>query len=267
MTNSDKPADSVLEVENLGLSIGLERKISDVSFSLRAGEKVCLIGASGSGKSLTAKMVIGTPPANCRISGEIRVNGENVTHLHALARPVCARVSAVFQDSATALNPLMRLGKQLSLALGASSQAELAMLLDEMGLGDIPNLRQRFPSELSGGQRQRICIALALLGRTRLLVADEPTTALDVMTQRQVLEVLQERCAPPSAPALLFITHDIAVAAQLCRRGLVMEQGRLVESGSMAQLLDAPRHPYTRSLVRAARHANLSPPDTGVLAG
>lgn len=267
MTNSGKPADTVLEVDNLSLSIGNDNKIIGLTFSLRAGEKVCLLGASGSGKSLTAKMVIGTPPANGRVSGQIRVNGENVTRLNALSRPVCARVSAVFQDSATALNPLMTLGKQLSLALGASSQAELSMLLDDMGLGDIANLPQRYPSELSGGQRQRICIALALLGRTRLLVADEPTTALDVITQQQVLQVLQDRCAQPSAPALLFITHDIAVAAQLCQRGLVMEQGRLVEAGSMQQLLHAPQHPYTRRLVRAARHASLLLPDIGALAG
>ncbi|QTF10830.1 ABC transporter ATP-binding protein [Brenneria izadpanahii] len=247
--------------------MGGDRKISDLTFSLRAGEKVCLIGASGSGKSLTAKMVIGAPPAGGQISGQIRVNGENVTHLRALARPASSRVSAVFQDSATALNPLMTLGKQLALALGTSSPSELAMLLDDMGLGDIDNLPRRFPSELSGGQRQRICIALALLSRTRLLVADEPTTALDVITQQQVLQVLQARCAQPSAPALLFITHDIAVAAQLCQRGLVMEQGCLVESGDMRRLLNAPQHPYTRALVKAARHADMSLASAGALAG
>ncbi|RLM22305.1 dipeptide/oligopeptide/nickel ABC transporter ATP-binding protein [Brenneria alni] len=247
--------------------MGADIKISNLTFSLCAGEKVCLIGASGSGKSLTAKMVIGTPLAGGRISGKIWVNGEDVTHLNALARPVSARVSAVFQDSATALNPLMTLGKQLSLALGASSQDELTMLLEKMGLGDIPNLQQRFPSELSGGQRQRICITLALLGRTRLLVADEPTTALDVITQQHVLQVLQAKCATPKAPALLFITHDIAVAAQLCQRGLVLENGRLIESGNMLQLLNAPRHPYTRNLVKSARHASLLLSAVGALAG
>ncbi|MCG8709159.1 ABC transporter ATP-binding protein [Brenneria sp. 4F2] len=267
MTNSDETAGPLLAVDNLSLSIGGDRKISGLTFSLHAGEKVCLIGASGSGKSLTAKIVIGAPPTGCRISGQIRVNGQDVTHLNALARPISTRVSAVFQDSATALNPLMKLGKQLSLALGASSQAELDILLNNMGLGDIANLPQRYPSELSGGQRQRICIALALLGRTRLLVADEPTSALDVISQRQVLQVLQDRCAQPSAPALLFITHDIAVAAQLCQRGLVMEQGRLVEDGSMTQLLNAPQHPYTRSLVDAARHADRLLSDVGALAG
>ncbi|MBA0191947.1 ABC transporter ATP-binding protein [Pectobacterium carotovorum] len=256
MINWNRHTDAILQVENLSLSIGGETKVSDISFTLFAGERVCLLGASGSGKSLTAKAVIGTPPSSCQISGSIRVNGEAVSQLKALARPQAGRVSAVFQDSATALNPLMPLGKQLSLALKAPSSTELSALLAAMKLDDIPNLLQRYPAELSGGQRQRICITLALLGKTRLLVADEPTTALDVITQKQVLQVLQERSAQPDAPALLFITHDIAVAAQLCQRGLVMENGRVIESGSMQQLLNAPQQPYTRSLVAAARRAD-----------
>ncbi|WP_180999089.1 ATP-binding cassette domain-containing protein [Pectobacterium odoriferum] len=256
MINWNRHTDAILQVENLNLSIGGETKVSDISFTLFAGERVCLLGASGSGKSLTAKAVIGTPPSGCQISGSIRVNGEAVSQLKALARPQASRVSAVFQDSATALNPLMPLGKQLSLALKTPSSVELSALLAAMKLDDIPNLLQRYPAELSGGQRQRICITLALLGKTRLLVADEPTTALDVITQKQVLQVLQERSAQPDAPALLFITHDIAVAAQLCQRGLVMENGRVIESGSMQQLLNAPQQPYTRSLVAAARRAD-----------
>ncbi|ASN85049.1 ATP-binding cassette domain-containing protein [Pectobacterium versatile] len=256
MINWNRHTDAILQVENLSLSIGGETKVSDISFTLFAGERVCLLGASGSGKSLTAKAVIGTPPSGCQISGSIRVNGEAVSQLKALARPQASRVSAVFQDSATALNPLMPLGKQLSLALKTTSSSELSALLAAMKLDDIPNLLQRYPAELSGGQRQRICITLALLGKTRLLVADEPTTALDVITQKQVLQVLQERSAQPDAPALLFITHDIAVAAQLCQRGLVMENGRVIESGSMQQLLNAPQQPYTRSLVAAARRTD-----------
>ncbi len=256
MINWNRHTDAILQVENLSLSIGGETKVSDISFTLFAGERVCLLGASGSGKSLTAKAVIGTPPSGCQISGSIRVNGEEISQLKALARPQVSRVSAVFQDSATALNPLMPLGKQLSLALKTTSSSELSALLAAMKLDDIPNLLQRYPAELSGGQRQRICITLALLGKTRLLVADEPTTALDVITQKQVLQVLQERSAQPDAPALLFITHDIAVAAQLCQRGLVMENGRVIESGSMQQLLNAPQQPYTRSLVAAARRAD-----------
>ncbi|WP_350316890.1 ATP-binding cassette domain-containing protein [Pectobacterium aroidearum] len=256
MINWNRHTDAILQVENLRLYMGGETKVSEVSFTLFSGERVCLLGASGSGKSLTAKVVIGKPPAGCQVSGSIRVNGEEVGQLNALARPQTGRVSAVFQDSATALNPLVQLGKQLSLALKTTSSAELSALLSAMKLDDIPNLLQRYPAELSGGQRQRICITLALLGKTRLLVADEPTTALDVITQQQVLQVLQERSVQPDAPALLFITHDIAVAAQLCQRGLVMENGQIVESGSMLQLLNAPQHPYTRSLVAAARRAD-----------
>lgn len=266
MINWNRHTDAILQVENLNLSIGGETKVSDISFTLFAGERVCLLGASGSGKSLTAKAVIGTPPAGCQVSGSIRVNGEEVGQLKALARPQTGCVSAVFQDSATALNPLMPLGKQLSLALKTPSSAELSALLSAMQLDDIPNLLQRYPAELSGGQRQRICITLALLGKTRLLVADEPTTALDVITQQQVLQVLQERSAQPDAPALLFITHDIAVAAQLCQRGLVMENGQIVESGSMLQLLNAPQQPYTRSLVAAARRADTLLSDNVLLA-
>ncbi|MEQ9878495.1 ATP-binding cassette domain-containing protein [Pectobacterium aroidearum] len=266
MINWNRHTDAILQVENLNLSIGGETKVSDISFTLFAGERVCLLGASGSGKSLTAKAVIGTPPADCQVSGSIRVNGEEVGQLKALSRPQAGRVSAVFQDSATALNPLMPLGKQLSLALKTTSYAELSALLSAMQLDDIPNLLQRYPAELSGGQRQRICITLALLSKTRLLVADEPTTALDVITQQQVLQVLQERSVQPDAPALLFITHDIAVAAQLCQRGLVMENGRIVESGSMLQLLNAPQQPYTRSLVAAARRADTLLSDNVLLA-
>ncbi|MEQ9859795.1 ABC transporter ATP-binding protein [Pectobacterium cacticida] len=256
MINCNRHSDAILQVENLRLSIGKETNVSEVSFTLFEGERVCLLGASGSGKSLTAKAVIGTLPAGCTISGSIRVNGEEVGQLKAQARPQTGRASAVFQDSATALNPLMPLGKQLSLALKMSSSAELSALLSAMQMDDIPNLLRRYPAELSGGQRQRICITLALLGKTRLLVADEPTTALDVITQQQVLQILQERSVQPDAPALLFITHDIAVAARLCQRGLVMENGQIVESGDMWQLLNTPRHPYTRRLVAAARRAD-----------
>ncbi|WP_409307292.1 ATP-binding cassette domain-containing protein [Pectobacterium sp. B1J-3] len=271
MTSRNRQQDAVLRIDNLSLSINGSIKIDHVSFSLHAGERVCLLGASGSGKSLTAKAVIGTPPPHSQLDGKIWVNGEDITHRHVLFRPASCLVSAIFQDSATALNPLMPLGKQLSLALGASTTDELATLLEAMGLADIPNLLQRFPAELSGGQRQRICITLALLGKPRLLVADEPTTALDVVTQQHVLQVLQDKCATPTAPALLFITHDIAVAAQLCERGLVMENGRVIESGSMIQLLNSPRHPYTQRLVNAARRASaLLPRQTkqqGALAG
>lgn len=241
-----------LELSNLSLGIGKECKINSLNFKVFPGERVCLLGASGSGKSLTARAATGTLPEACRVSGEIWVNGENVTYQPALARKPASRVAAVFQDSAVALNPLVRTGKQLAMAAGYTTADSLTQMLNKAGLGDIPDLLRRYPAELSGGQRQRLCTVLALLSRSALLVADEPTTALDVIAQRQIIELLLQRYAQPNAPALLFITHDIAVAAQLCQRGLVLEHGQLVESASMTQLLNAPRHPYTRRLVGAA---------------
>lgn len=263
-----QPAGALLDVDNLSLSPDGQTRVNNVSFALYPGERVCLIGASGSGKSLTAKAIAGASAANIRQSGTIRVNGIDVSQLNTLARPQSARVATIFQDSATALNPLMTVGKQLMLALKSTPES-LHSLLNAMQLGAIPDLLQRYPAELSGGQRQRICIVLALLGNARLIVADEPTTALDVITQHEVLETLKAHSASADAPALLFITHDIAVAAQLCQRGLVMQEGEIIESGTMTQLLNNPQQPYTRSLVSAARHAQacLAADRTGALAG
>nr|HCI8235382.1 ABC transporter ATP-binding protein [Klebsiella pneumoniae] len=245
----------VLDVKSVSISTGHSALVSDVSFRLQQGERVCIIGSSGSGKSLTAKAIIGTLSAGLLLQGIIRINGADVVGLHPTRRPQHALVSAIFQDSSTALNPLMPVGRQLALALKTGDNAMLGSLLDALQLSDIPQLLSRYPAELSGGQRQRICIALALLGNNRLLVADEPTTALDVISQQQVLQILVQGSTMRAPPALLFITHDIAVATQLCQRGIVMEKGRIVESGTMDQLLNEPEHPYTRKLVRAARAA------------
>lgn len=263
-----QPTGALLDVDNLSLSAGGRTRVRNISFALYPGERVCLIGASGSGKSLTAKAIAGALTPDIRLSGSIRVNSVDVSQLNTLARPQSTRVATIFQDSATALNPLMTVGKQLMLALKTTPEA-LHSLLDSMQLGAIPNLLQRYPAELSGGQRQRICIVLALLGNTRLIVADEPTTALDVITQHEVLQTLKAHSTSANEPALLFITHDIAVAAQLCRRGLVMQNGEIIESGTMAQLLNSPQQPYTRSLVSAARNAEacLTTSPTGALAG
>lgn len=251
-----KNVEPVLEVKGLTLEIAGEQRVADLCFSVSAGERVCLIGASGSGKSLTAKTITGTPPAGVKLSGSIRMNGIEVCGKHPVARCAQSRVATVFQDSSTALNPLMTLGKQLNLALPAASADELAKMLERVGLDEIPNLRARYPAELSGGQRQRLCIALAMQSSSSLLVADEPTTALDVLTQQRVLQAMRDACENAQQPrALLFITHDITVAAQLCGRALVMENGRVVESAPMTQLLNNPQHAYTRRLVAAAKHS------------
>lgn len=253
----------VLEIDNLTITLNGKTIIRDLSFSLLHGERVCLLGASGCGKSFTARAITGTLPPQTVIRGAIRVNGEDVTRHNALARSPQSKVAAVFQDSSVALNPLVRIGKQLALVNRSLPAETRDRLLDDVGLSDVPHLLQRFPAEISGGQRQRLCMALATLTRSDVLVADEPTTALDVLAQQQVINLLLARSAQPHAPALLFITHDIAVAAQICQRALVMEAGELVESAPLPQLLRTPAHPYTRQLVSAAMEShNLMLPNT-----
>jgi peptide/nickel transport system ATP-binding protein len=255
MQDGTQNTSPVLVAEGLTLQLAGEKRICDLSFSIGAGERVCLLGASGSGKSLTAKAITGTSPAGAHLSGSIRVNGVEVCGKPPVSRCAKSRVAAVFQDSSTALNPLMTIGKQLRLALPAACTQELDAILSAVGLGDLTQLSARYPAELSGGQRQRLCLALAMQTSSALLVADEPTTALDVLTQHQVLQAMRASFSASPSRALLFITHDLAVAAQLCDRALVMENGVLVESASVAQLLSHPQHPYTRQLVQAARKA------------
>lgn len=258
------PVDSkcVLEVRNLSLSLDQQTLVDDISFSLYEGERVCLIGASGSGKSLTARAINGTLAPYIKVSGEVLVNGDSVAQQPVLVRRAQARAATVFQDTYSALNPLMSVGKQLSLSTNIQSRDELLALLKQMQLKDAESLLSRLPSELSGGQRQRLCIAFALLSGANLLVADEPTTALDVLSQQQVIKVLRQCCDDHvcahsehlhgSPLSLLFITHDISVAAQLCDRAIVMQDGKIVEQGPLQTLLSQPKHPYTQRLVQAA---------------
>lgn len=259
----------VLSVRDLGIKIGRQQIVDGLSFDVMPGERVCLLGASGSGKSLTAKAVLGLLPPNAQVSGSILIQGQEAIAIPAARRRADTRVSMVFQDSLSALNPLVSIGSQLrepftrhhGLSRKAATQAAVA-LLASMDLPDPQRLIQRTPAELSGGQRQRVCIALAMACKTSLMVADEPTTALDVVTQAQVLDALREHTGH-SGTAMLFITHDLHAASQLCQRAVIIERGVMIESGELDTLITAPQHPFTQELVAAAHGGQpsaLTPP-------
>lgn len=238
-----------LSVKDLALSSGGRQLVHPLTFSVAAGERVALLGASGSGKSLTASALAGSLPEGITAGGTITFG----------AGPGKGRAALIRQDPATALNPLVPVGRQLAIPLRsagysrAAAKAEAARLLERAGIGDPSLFLPRYTGQLSGGQLQRVCIALALACGAPVLVADEPTTALDAVTQNTVLETL--RMWSTEGRSLLFITHDLAAAASICTRALVMEAGRIVEQAPMADLLRNPRHPYTVRLVQAASGA------------
>ncbi|MBP2170068.1 peptide/nickel transport system ATP-binding protein [Erwinia toletana] len=276
MLTSLSPApDRVLQLTNLDLNLHQQQKLHQLSFSLQRGECVCLLGESGCGKSLTASAIIGALPASARLAGRLQIAGQSVIDRPVGQRSPATRAAMIFQDSASALNPLVSVGKQLQMTLRArqpvsrraAQQAAIA-LLDEMDFADSERVMACYPAELSGGQRQRVCIALALASESPLIVADEPTSALDVATQQTVIAAFQRLALRRDAPALLFITHDLVLAAQLCSRALVMSAGRLVENSTMQQLLNRPTHAASQRLVSAARHAEqmllTTPPLRGI---
>jgi peptide/nickel transport system ATP-binding protein len=250
----------LLEIENLSVAIGAARIIKNLSLEVHAGEILGLVGASGSGKSMTALAVMQLLPEGATMTGTVRLRGETLTgKTDAQMQPFRGRdVGMVFQEPMAALNPLMRIGDQVAetlrlhravSALEARRAAREA--LDLAGLSGEQGALDRFPYELSGGQRQRVAIAMAVVMSPPLLIADEPTTALDVITQAQVLLLLQELVRTRNM-GLVLVTHDLAVMAQLADRVAVMHQGEIVEQGAAMELLLAPRHPYTAALLAAA---------------
>ena len=254
----------LLEVRDLHVEIpmpyGRLHAVRGVSLTVDTAESVGLVGESGSGKSLTLRALLGLLPRPARIvSGAILIDGEDVTGMppKRLKRRLTDTMSMVFQDSLTALNPVMRVGDQIAEAplrrLGASRSEARAIavdLMNEVGIADPERRYRLYPHELSGGMRQRICIAIALSTKPRLILADEPTTALDVTIQAQVLGVL-DRLRQEENVGLLLVSHDLAVVGQTCSRLYVMYAGKVVESGELVDLVTAPRHPYTFSLLRS----------------
>jgi peptide/nickel transport system ATP-binding protein len=257
----------LLDIAGLSLNIptadGVAEILSDVSFSLERGECIGLVGESGCGKSMTALAALGLAPDAARIHGAIRFDGQDL--LSTGEAGLCAirgrHIAMIFQEPMTALNPVMCIGAQIAegvrlhLRLGhAEAEDRARRLLDRVGLPSPRFSPQLYPHQLSGGQRQRVMIAMALACDPDILIADEPTTALDVTIQAQILDLIASLAAE-TGMALIMITHDLGIVAETTERMLVMYAGRIVEQGPTAEVFARMAHPYTRGLFAASPHA------------
>jgi peptide/nickel transport system ATP-binding protein len=259
---------SLLAIDKLSIRYGDSPAVADIGFSIEKGESVGLVGESGSGKSQTALAVLGLLPATATVTGSIRFDGQELLGADnkVLDQLRATRIAIVFQDPMQALNPFVSIGAQLQRILlqhdiGAPADARnrVIEMLARVGLPDALRQYGAFPHELSGGMRQRAMIASALLARPDLLIADEPTTALDVTVQAQILDLLEDIREDTS---LLLITHDLGVIAGRCERMLVVENGRLVEQGLTRDVFARPQHEHTTALINAAPRLT----DSGVAA-
>ncbi|MEU6560719.1 ABC transporter ATP-binding protein [Nocardia nova] len=259
-TRSDgaAPSGTILEISELSVRFGDRTVVDRVGLRVRRGEVLALVGESGSGKSLTARSVLGLLPAGARATGSIRLDGTEIVGAPAerLREIRGTRAAMVFQDPQTALNPVQKIGTQLVQALrahGATASAARARAVELLELVDIPDARRRvgwYPHQVSGGQKQRVVLALALSGEPDLLIADEPTTALDVTVQAEILDMLRN-LRRRNGTAILFISHNLGVVAELADRVVVMRAGRVVEQRPAHDLFAAPAHDYTRTLLAA----------------
>ncbi|MBX2884517.1 MAG: ABC transporter ATP-binding protein [Granulosicoccus sp.] len=253
---------ALLSVNELGLSIHAKEILSDIAFSLAAGEILGIVGESGSGKSMTAYSIMQLLPNGSELSGSIMLEEQELTRLSEAA--LCdirgQTVGMIFQEPMTALNPVKTIGEQVAETVlvhgNKDKQEAMRIAANTLERVDLPNKEvplHRYPHELSGGQRQRVVIAMAIALRPKLLIADEPTTALDVTTQAQILDVLQ-RLVVEDGMGLLLITHDLAVVSQVADRIAIMQHGRIVEQGDIRDVLANMQHPYTRKLFAASGH-------------
>jgi peptide/nickel transport system ATP-binding protein len=260
----------LLAVRDLRVSFGRSHQVlHDVSFQLAAGQRLGLIGESGSGKSLTALAVLGLLPDAATASGSVQLNGRELLGLKdAELAPIRGQqLGMVFQEPMTALDPTMKVGRQVAEVVrlhrrpngGSAPTREVVLqMLRAVELGQAGRIANSYPHQLSGGQRQRVVLAMALINGPELLICDEPTTALDVTVQARVLAVL-DQVLQRSGAACLFISHDLAVVAQVCSDVLVMLDGAIVDAGPVADVLGHPRHPYTAGLVATARLDRVEP--------
>ncbi|WP_189546025.1 ABC transporter ATP-binding protein [Mesorhizobium sp. M2E.F.Ca.ET.209.01.1.1] len=258
-----------------------QRVLRSVSLSVQPGEVRALVGESGAGKTMIGKAVLGVLPKSVRVvEGEMLIESEDLGRLDAKARRtlIGARTALIPQDPLTALNPSRRIASQMTDRLvrilgwsGERADKRIRQLLDEVQIRDPERVLKSYPHELSGGMRQRVLIAAAFAAEPRLIVADEPTTALDVTVQKQILRLIAQ-LQRDHGTAILFVTHDLGVVAKISQKVSVLYAGKVVEEAETAQLFAAPQHAYTRALMAATPrytdpYASLKPVDESVLAG
>ena len=251
----------ILSVEDLSISFGNHKAVSNISFSIADGETLGLVGESGSGKSATSLAILRLMPASATLTGNIRFAGTDLLALPetAMRRNRGREIAMIFQEPMTALNPVMPVGAQIAEAVRAHDsgisrhaiRVKVIEALQQVGLPDAEQRIKDYPHQFSGGQRQRILIAMAIVNRPRLLIADEPTTALDVTVQAQILDLLRT-LRQQHGLCMLFISHDLAVVSQIADRVAVMQHGSIVEQASAHDLFLNPQHAYTRKLLSAA---------------
>jgi len=264
----------ILEVKDLQVGFSIQGRellaVRGINFHIEKGEAVGIVGESGCGKSASVQAMLRLTPAS-RISGEVLLDGENLLQKNEkeLRQVRGKKVGMIFQDPMTSLNPTMKVGAQIAegmiyhkIAVGKEAKEKAIELLKLVGVPE-PELRvHQYPHQLSGGMRQRVLIATALACNPQLLIADEPTTALDVTIQAQILDLLK-RMQQHFGTSLLLITHDLGVVASVCERILVMYAGKIVEQGNVEDVLTNPKHPYTQMLLRSLPH--LDKPRTDLL--
>ena len=260
----------LLDIQNLSINFatdeGLVHAVNDVSLQVQAGEAIAIVGESGAGKSQIFQSVMGLLTPNATATGRVDFKSNRILNKPSsvLNQLRGKHISMIFQDPMTSLNPYLRVGKQLIEVLQThqkistkEAQDKSMAMLHAVKLRNPEHCFKQYPHELSGGMRQRICIAMALLCEPDLLIADEPTTALDVTVQAGIMDLLKELHASKQM-AIVFITHDLPLALNFCKRIVVMYAGRIVETGSTQDILYASQHPYTRALLAASPQHSLN---------
>lgn len=258
---------SYLEVTDLTITFGRRQRtaVNGISLSVEADERLGIIGQSGSGKSVTALAIMGLLPEHAHVTGSIKLDGRELAGLpeREYRRLRGDEIAMIFQEPMTALDPTMKVGRQIGEVVAlhhrdrrGGIRDEVLTWLERVGIVEPERISDSYPHELSGGQRQRALVAMALSNEPGLVLCDEPTTALDVLVQRQILALLDEQLQGRSA---IFVSHDLAVVRQVCRRVAVMLEGRIVEEGPIEDVIADPQHPYTKGLIASARIDQVAP--------